>query len=188
MQFTPTAIPDVVMIEPRVFRDDRGFFLETFQARKYAPAGIAGPMVQDNHSGSRGGVLRGLHYQVRCPQGKLVRATAGEVFDVAVDLRRSSPTFGKWVGVALSAENRRQLWVPPGFAHGFYVTSDWAEVTYKVTDFWQPGIRADAALERPGGRRGAGRWPAGRRRCCRRRTPRGCRCRGRRCLNKEGLT
>ena len=95
-------------------------------------------MVQDNHSGSRGGVLRGLHYQIRRPQGKLVRALAGEVFDVAVDLRRSSPTFGRWVGVALSAENRRQLWVPPGFAHGFYVTSDWAEVTYKVTDFWHP--------------------------------------------------
>lgn len=138
MQFTPTAIPDVVLIEPRVFRDDRGFFFETYQVRKYAEAGIAGPMVQDNHSGSRGGVLRGLHYQIRCPQGKLVRATAGEVFDVAVDLRRSSPTFGKWVGVALSAENRRQLWVPPGFAHGFYVTSDWAEVTYKVTDYWHP--------------------------------------------------
>ena len=138
MQFTPTAIPDVVLIEPRVFRDDRGFFIETFQARKFAPAGIAGPMVQDNHSGSHGGVLRGLHYQIRCPQGKLVRATAGEVFDVAVDLRRSSPTFGKWVGVVLSAENRRQLWVPPGFAHGYYVTSDWAEVTYKVTDFWNP--------------------------------------------------
>jgi len=138
MQFTPTAIPDVVLIEPRVFRDDRGFFFETFQARKFEQAGVVGTMVQDNHSGSRGGVLRGLHYQVRCPQAKLVRATVGEVFDVAVDLRRSSPTFGRWVGVALSAENRRQLWVPPGFAHGFYVTSDWAEVTYKVTDYWHP--------------------------------------------------
>ena len=95
-------------------------------------------MVQDNHSGSHGGVLRGLHYQIGCPQGKLVRATAGEVFDVAVDLRRSSPTFRKWVGVRLSAHNHRQLWVPPGFAHGFYATSDWAEVTYKVTDFWNP--------------------------------------------------
>ncbi len=135
MQCTPTAIPDVVIIEPRVFQDDRGFFLETYQVRKYAEAGIAAPMVQDNHSGSRGGVLRGLHYQIRCPQGKLVRVMAGEVFDVAVDLRRSSPTFGRWVGVYLSAHNQRQVWVPPGFAHGFYVTSDWAEVTYKVTDY-----------------------------------------------------
>ncbi len=138
MQCTPTAIPDVVIIEPRVFKDDRGFFLETYQVRKYAEAGIAAPMVQDNHSGSRGGVLRGLHYQIRCPQGKLVRATTGEVFDVAVDLRRSSPTFRRWVGVYLSAHNHRQLWVPPGFAHGFYITSDWAEVTYKVTDYWNP--------------------------------------------------
>jgi dTDP-4-dehydrorhamnose 3,5-epimerase len=138
MQITPTAIPDVLVIEPRVFKDDRGFFLEAFQARKYARAGVVGPMVQDNHSGSRRGVLRGLHYQIRCPQGKLVSALVGEVFDVAVDLRRSSPTFGRWVGVALSAENRKQLWVPAGFAHGFYVTSEWAEVTYKVTDFWAP--------------------------------------------------
>ncbi len=138
MQCTPTAIPDVVIIEPRVFKDDRGFFLETYQVRKYAEAGITAPMVQDNHSGSRGGVLRGLHYQIGCPQGKLVRATAGEVFDVAVDLRRSSPTFRKWVGVYLSAHNHRQVWVPPGFAHGFYITSDWAEVTYKVTDYWNP--------------------------------------------------
>ena len=138
MQCTPTAIPDVVLVEPRVFKDDRGFFLETYQAQEYARAGIPGPMVQDNHSGSRGGVLRGLHYQVRHPQGKLVRVLAGAVFDVAVDLRRSSPTFGKWVGVVLSAENRRQLWVPAGFAHGFYVTGEWAEVTYKVTDFWHP--------------------------------------------------
>ncbi len=136
MQVTATAIPDVLLIEPRVFKDDRGFFLETYQAQQYARLGIPGPMVQDNHSGSRGGVLRGLHYQVRCPQGKLVRVLAGEVFDVAVDLRRSSPTFGKWVGVLLSAQDRKQLWVPPGFAHGFYVTSDWAEVTYKVTEFW----------------------------------------------------
>ena len=138
MQITPTAIPDVVVIEPRVFRDERGFFLETFQAQRYAAAGIAGPMVQDNHSGSRRGVLRGLHYQVRCPQGKLVSVAVGEVFDVAVDLRRSSPTFGRWVGVTLSAENRRQLWVPPGFAHGFYATAEWAEVSYKVTDFYNP--------------------------------------------------
>ena len=138
MQITPTAIPDVLLIEPRVFKDDRGFFLEAFQARKYAQAGVVGPMVQDNHSGSRRGVLRGLHYQIRCPQGKLVSVAAGAVFDVAVDVRRASPTFGQWVGVALSAENRKQLWVPAGFAHGFYVTSEWAEVTYKVTDYWSP--------------------------------------------------
>jgi dTDP-4-dehydrorhamnose 3,5-epimerase len=138
MQFTPTAIPDVVVIEPRVFQDDRGFFLETFQAQKYEPIGVHSPMVQDNHSGSRRGVLRGLHYQIRCPQGKLVSVAAGEVFDVAVDLRRSSPTFGRWVGVTLSAQNRRQLWIPPGFAHGFYAVAEWAEVCYKVTDYYNP--------------------------------------------------
>jgi dTDP-4-dehydrorhamnose 3,5-epimerase len=138
MQFTPTAIPDIVVIEPRVLTDDRGFFLETFQSRKYAPVGITGPMVQDNHSGSRRGVLRGLHYQVSCPQGKLVSVLFGEVFDVAVDLRRSSPTFGRWVGLTLTAKDRRQVWVPPGFAHGFYVLSEWAEVCYKVTDFYNP--------------------------------------------------
>jgi dTDP-4-dehydrorhamnose 3,5-epimerase len=138
MQMTPMAIPDVVLIEPKVFHDDRGFFLETFQTRKYAAAGINLPMVQDNHSGSRQGVLRGLHYQIHKPQGKLVSIVVGEVFDVAVDLRRSSPTFGRWVGVTLSAENHRQLWIPAGIAHGFYVVSDWAEVLYKVTDFYDP--------------------------------------------------
>lgn len=138
MQITPTAIPEVVMIEPRIFQDDRGFFLETFQANKYRAAGITLPTVQDNHSGSRQGVLRGLHYQIHKPQGKLVRVIAGEIFDVAVDLRRSSPTFGRWVGVPLSAENHRQLWVPMGFAHGFYSVSEWAEVVYKVTDFYDP--------------------------------------------------
>jgi dTDP-4-dehydrorhamnose 3,5-epimerase len=138
MQFTPTAIPDVVVIEPRVLTDERGFFLETFQARKYAPAGVTAPMVQDNHSGSRRGVLRGLHYQIRYPQGKLVSVLFGEVFDVAVDLRRSSPTFGRWVGLTLTAKDRKQVWAPPGFAHGFYVLSEWAEVCYKVTDFYNP--------------------------------------------------
>jgi dTDP-4-dehydrorhamnose 3,5-epimerase len=138
MQFAPMAIPEVVVIEPRVFTDDRGFFLETFQALKYAPAGVTAPMVQDNHSGSRRGVLRGLHYQIRCPQGKLVSVLVGEVFDVAVDLRRSSPTFGQWIGLTLTAKDRRQVWVPPGFAHGFYVLSEWAEVCYKVTDFYNP--------------------------------------------------
>lgn len=138
MQITPTAIPDVLLIEPKVFRDDRGFFLETFQANKYKAASITLPMVQDNYSGSRQGVLRGLHYQIHKPQGKLVSVVSGEVFDVAVDLRRSSPTFGRWVGVTLLAEEHRQIWVPPGFAHGFYVVSDWAEVLYKVTDFYDP--------------------------------------------------
>jgi dTDP-4-dehydrorhamnose 3,5-epimerase len=138
MKFLPTAIPDVVLIEPRVFGDERGFFLETYRADTFAAAGISATFVQDNHSGSRQGILRGLHYQIRQPQGKLVRVVAGEVFDVAVDLRRSSPTFGRWVGVTLSAENKRQLWVPVGFAHGFYVVSAWAEVVYKVTDFYAP--------------------------------------------------
>ncbi len=138
MNVIPTAIPEVLLIEPRIFKDDRGFFVETYQARRYAASGISAPMVQDNHSGSRQGVLRGLHYQVRRPQGKLVRAIAGEVFDVAVDLRRSSPSFGQWVGVTLSARSGRQVWVPPGFAHGFYVVSEWAEIEYKVTDFYDP--------------------------------------------------
>jgi dTDP-4-dehydrorhamnose 3,5-epimerase len=138
MQITPTAIPEVVIIEPKVFRDDRGLFLETFQADKYKAAGITQPMVQDNLSGSRRGVLRGLHYQIHRPQGKLVSVVVGEVFDVVVDLRRSSPTFGRWVGTTLSAESRRQIWVPAGFAHGFYVLSDWADVLYKVTDFYDP--------------------------------------------------
>jgi dTDP-4-dehydrorhamnose 3,5-epimerase len=138
MRILPTDIPDVILIEPKVFTDERGFFLETFQVKKYAAAGVAAPLVQDNLSGSRGGVLRGLHYQIQSPQGKLVSALAGAVFDVAVDLRRSSPTFGKWVGAYLSAEDRRQMWVPAGFAHGFYVVSPWAEVSYKVTDYYNP--------------------------------------------------
>jgi len=138
MKFTPTSIPDIILIEPRVRGDSRGFFMETYQARKFADAGIPADFVQDNHSGSQRGALRGLHYQIRQAQGKLVRVVVGEVYDVAVDLRRSSPTFGQWVGVLLSAENKRQVWVPPGFAHGFYVTSEWAEFVYKVTDFYAP--------------------------------------------------
>lgn len=138
MKITPTAIPDVLLIEPRVFGDSRGFFMETYQAKVFAEAGIDTHFVQDNHSGSQGGILRGLHYQIRQPQGKLVRAVAGEVYDVVVDLRRSSPTCGKWVGMVLSAENKQQLWVPAGFAHGFYVMSEWAEFTYKATDFYAP--------------------------------------------------
>jgi len=138
MKFVPTAIPDVVVIEPRVFGDARGFFMETYQSKLFESAGIRANFVQDNHSGSQKGILRGLHYQICQAQGKLVRVIAGEVFDVVVDLRRGSPTFGKWVGTVLSAENKRQLWVPVGFAHGFYVVSDWAEFTYKVTDFYAP--------------------------------------------------
>ena len=138
MQFTPTVIPDVFLIEPKVFGDERGFFMETYQAQRFAEAGITAVFVQDNHSGSAQGTLRGLHYQIRQPQAKLVRVVAGEVFDVAVDLRRSSPSFGRWVGTYLSAENKRQLWIPIGFAHGFYVLSEWAEVVYKASDFYLP--------------------------------------------------
>lgn len=138
MKFVPTAIADVVVIEPQVFGDHRGFFMETWHARKFAEAGIAQTFVQDNHSRSSQGILRGLHYQIKKPQGKLIRVVAGEVYDVAVDLRESSPSFGNWVGERLSAENRKMLWVPPGFAHGFYVTSDYAEFVYKCTDFYAP--------------------------------------------------
>jgi dTDP-4-dehydrorhamnose 3,5-epimerase len=138
MNVLPTAIPDVRIVEPRVFEDDRGFFFESWNARALAAAGIDAAFVQDNHSCSKRGVLRGLHYQVRRAQGKLVRCVAGEVYDVAVDLRRSSPTFGRSVGVALSAANRRMLWVPPGFAHGFVVVSDSADFLYKTTDYWHP--------------------------------------------------
>lgn len=136
---TRTAIPDVMILEPKVFGDDRGFFYESFNAKTFeAATGIKREFVQDNHSRSARNVLRGLHYQIQHPQGKLVRIVAGEVFDVAVDLRRQSATFGKWVGVTLSAENKRQLWVPEGFAHGFVVVSDYAEFLYKTTDYWYP--------------------------------------------------
>ena len=134
----PTSIPDILIIEPRVFGDARGFFMETYQAEQFAAYGIPANFVQDNHSGSRQGTLRGLHYQVRQAQGKLLRVAAGEIYDVAVDIRRSSPTFCQWVGVFLSAENKRQIWVPPGFAHGFYVVSEWAELLYKATDYYAP--------------------------------------------------
>ena len=138
MKFSPTAIPDVILIEPRVFGDSRGFFMETYQREKFIEGGIDCDFVQDNHSRSIQGTLRGLHYQVKHAQGKVVRVVAGEVFDVAVDLRRSSATFGKWVGCDLSAENKQQLWIPPGFGHGFYTLSDWAEVVYKATDYYSP--------------------------------------------------
>lgn len=139
MNVIPTAIPDVLILEPKVFGDERGFFMESFNARKFAEAtGLDVQFVQDNHSRSTKGVLRGLHYQVQQPQGKLVRVVSGAVFDVAVDIRKSSPTFGQWVGVELSAENHRQLWVPAGFAHGFLVLSDTADFLYKTTDYYAP--------------------------------------------------
>ena len=140
MKITPTAIPDVLLIEPRVFGDARGFFFESFNQKSFAEAtGVNLPFVQDNHSKSVKGVLRGLHYQLEPhAQGKLVRVTQGEVFDVAVDLRKDAKTFGQWVGVTLSADNKQQLWIPPGFAHGFLVLSDTAEFLYKTTDYYAP--------------------------------------------------
>ncbi len=138
MHVVPTSIPDVKLVEPRVFGDARGFFFESWNARALAEAGIAASFVQDNHSRSARSVLRGLHYQVQHAQGKLVRVVAGEVFDVAVDLRRSSPTFGRHVAVRLSADDKRMLWVPPGFAHGFCVVSESADFLYKTTDYWHP--------------------------------------------------
>lgn len=139
MQATKTAIPDVVVFEPKIFGDARGFFYESFNANVFAEAtGLRPNFVQDNHSKSAKNVLRGLHYQIQQPQGKLVRVSQGEVFDVAVDLRKSSPTFGQWVGEILSAENKKMLWVPEGFAHGFVVLSETAEFLYKTTDFYAP--------------------------------------------------
>jgi dTDP-4-dehydrorhamnose 3,5-epimerase len=136
MQITPTAIPEILLVEPTVHRDARGFFLETYHREKYAAGGLDATFVQDNHSRSTAGTLRGLHAQLRNPQGKLVRAVRGEIFDVGVDIRRGSPTFGRWVGERLTADNFRQLYVPPGFAHGFCVLSDTAEVEYKCTTLY----------------------------------------------------
>lgn len=139
MHIQATSIPEVLILEPKVFGDERGFFYESFNQRRFRElTGVDADFVQDNHSKSARNVLRGLHYQVRQPQGKLVRVVAGEVFDVAVDIRKNSPTFGQWAGVVLSAENKRQFWIPPGFAHGFVVTSDSAEFLYKTTDYWAP--------------------------------------------------
>ena len=138
MEFEKLAIPDVMLVKPRVFGDARGFFFEIWEARKFAQAGITAAFVQDNYSRSVKNTLRGLHYQLKQPQGKLVRVTQGEVFDVAVDLRKGSPTFGHHVSVILSADNKQQLWIPPGFAHGFYVLSDTAEFFYKCTDYYAP--------------------------------------------------
>ena len=139
MKLSACAIPDVLLIEPKVFGDERGFFFESFNQRHFHEvSGLTADFVQDNHSKSAKGVLRGLHYQIRQPQGKLVRVVAGEVFDVAVDIRRRSPTFGQWVGEILSADNKRQLWIPPGMAHGFVVLSESAEFVYKTTDYYAP--------------------------------------------------
>ena len=139
MKVIATPLPDVLVLEPKVFGDERGFFFESFNEREFADkTGVATRFVQDNHSRSQKGVLRGLHYQLEQTQGKVVRVTAGEVLDVAVDLRRSSPDFGRWTSVHLSARNNRQLWIPPGFAHGFYVLSDYAEFLYKTTDYYAP--------------------------------------------------
>jgi dTDP-4-dehydrorhamnose 3,5-epimerase len=139
VKITPTAIPDVLLLEPRVFGDDRGYFFESFNLQLFKEAtGLEPNFVQDNHSRSARNVLRGLHYQVRQPQGKLVRVVSGEVFDVAVDIRKESRTFGRWVGSHLSAANKRELWIPPGFAHGFLALTDYAEFLYKTTDYWAP--------------------------------------------------
>jgi len=139
MQIHFTALADLLILEPKVFGDDRGFFYESFNSRRFAElTGVSKDFVQDNHSKSTKNVLRGLHYQIEQPQGKLVRVISGEVFDVAVDIRKSSPTFGHWLGIRLSAENKRQLWIPEGFAHGFLVTSESAEFLYKTTDYYAP--------------------------------------------------
>jgi dTDP-4-dehydrorhamnose 3,5-epimerase len=158
VKVTPTALPDVLVIEPRVFGDERGFFFESWNQRAFAAAGLDATFVQDNHSRSVRNVLRGLHYQIEHAQGKLVRVCAGEVLDVAVDIRRSSPTFGQSVSVVLSAQSRQMLWIPPGFAHGFLVLSDAAEFLYKTTDYWyaehertllwnDPALKIDWQLE-----------------------------------------
>jgi dTDP-4-dehydrorhamnose 3,5-epimerase len=150
MKVIPTAIPDVLIIEPTVFGDERGFFFESFNQRKFAElTGLTIDFVQDNHSRSARNVLRGLHYQIQQPQGKLVRVVQGAVFDVAVDIRRSSPTFGKHVGVELSSDNKRMVWIPPGFAHGFVVLSDTAEFLYKTTDYWASEFERSIAWDDP---------------------------------------
>jgi len=138
MRFLPTEIPEIILLEPEIFCDDRGFFVETYQAIRFAEGGIPANFVQDNVSGSHRGILRGLHYQIQHPQAKLIRVTSGEIFDVAVDIRRSSPTFGKWSGIHISSQNKHQIYIPPGFAHGFYVLSEWSEVFYKASDYYNP--------------------------------------------------
>jgi dTDP-4-dehydrorhamnose 3,5-epimerase len=150
MKATPSAIPDIVLLEPRVFGDERGYFFESYNERQFEQAmGLKLDFVQDNQSRSARNVLRGLHYQIDQPQGKLVRVLAGEIFDVAVDVRKSSPTFGKWVGMTLSAENFHQLWIPPGFAHGFAVLSESADILYKTTDYYAPQFERCIAWNDP---------------------------------------
>jgi len=150
MNVTPLRIPDVLVLEPKVFGDDRGFFFESFNQKVFAQTtGVTSSFVQDNHSRSIQGVLRGLHYQIKQPQGKLVRAVSGEIFDVAVDVRKSSPTYGQWVCERLSAENKKQMWVPVGFAHGFLVISPTAEVLYKTTDYYAPEFERSIAWNDP---------------------------------------
>lgn len=150
MKVTRTAIPDVMLLEPRVFGDERGFFFESFNEKTFQEAtGVQLAFVQDNHSRSQKGVLRGLHYQLQNPQGKLVRVVAGEVIDVAVDIRKSSPTFGQWVSARLSASDHHQFWIPPGFAHGFVVLSDYAEFLYKTTDYYNPAAERSIAWDDP---------------------------------------
>jgi dTDP-4-dehydrorhamnose 3,5-epimerase len=149
VRFAPTDLPGVIVVEPDIHRDGRGFFLETYHAEKYRSGGIDGRFVQDNHSQSVAGTLRGLHLQLRHPQGKLIRVIEGEIFDVAVDVRRGSPTFGRWVGVAISADNHRQCYVPPGFAHGFSVVSPMAQVEYKCTEFYDPASEIGVAWNDP---------------------------------------
>tara|TARA_R110002072_G_scaffold199743_3_gene357464 strand:- start:61 stop:609 length:549 start_codon:yes stop_codon:yes gene_type:complete len=149
MKFVETPLKDVYVVEPKVFGDSRGFFMETWNEETFQVAGFDLKFVQDNHSRSAHGILRGLHFQMEHTQGKLVRVTSGEVFDVAVDLRRSSPTLGQWFGVSLNAENHRMLWVPPGFAHGFYVTSDYADFIYKCTDIYHPASEQSLAWNDP---------------------------------------
>lgn len=158
MNIIQSAIPGVLILEPKVFADSRGFFYESFNRKVMEAVGIPGDFVQDNHSRSARGVLRGLHYQIKQPQGKLVRVIVGEIFDVAVDIRRRSPTFGKWVGINLSAENKRMAWIPPGFAHGFLVVSEYTEVLYKATDYWAPPFERTIVWN---DRRLAIAWPTG---------------------------
>jgi dTDP-4-dehydrorhamnose 3,5-epimerase len=156
VRFVPTDLPEVLIVEPDVHRDERGYFLETYHSGKYRAAGVQGPFLQDNHSRSVAGTVRGLHLQSARPQGKLIRVIGGEIFDVAVDVRRGSPSFGRWVGHTLSAENFRQCWVPPGFAHGFCVVSAVADVEYKCTDLYDPAVEIGIAWNDP---TLAIRWP-----------------------------
>jgi dTDP-4-dehydrorhamnose 3,5-epimerase len=149
LKFEKTPLPGVLIIEPDVYKDARGFFLETFHERKYAEAGVLGPFVQDNHSHSARGTLRGLHTQLKRPQGKLIRVVEGEIYDVALDIRRGSPSFGRWIGVRISGEDFRQLWIPPGFAHGFCVMSEVAHVEYKCTELYDPSDELTLAWNDP---------------------------------------